>query len=102
MLMTDSTARQHVSQCNDAPSDGGFSIQPFPGGANGRTAPCASRRQLRLGTRKNLRTALVGVLVGAVCCLALTGCGKKAAAEGPGAFPPIQVIAIEAKSESVS
>jgi membrane fusion protein, multidrug efflux system len=99
MLMTDSTARQHVPQCHDAPSDGGLSIQPFRGGANGRTAPC--RRQLRAGTGNNLRTALVGVLVGAVCCLALTGCRKKADAGGPGAFPPIQVIAIEAKRQPV-
>jgi len=36
------------------------------------------------------------------CCVVLAGCHRKAGAAGPGAFPAIQVIAIEAKSQPVS
>ena len=37
----------------------------------------------------------------AACCVALAGCMKKAGARGSGGFPPIQVIAVEAKRQPV-
>jgi membrane fusion protein (multidrug efflux system) len=41
------------------------------------------------------------ISIAAICCLALAGCKKKAGAGGPGGFPPIQVITVEAKRQPV-
>ncbi len=50
----------------------------------------------------NMRTTSCTILIAAASCLTLAGCKKKAGAGGAGGFPPIQVIAVEAKSQSVS
>jgi len=48
-----------------------------------------------------MKRSLRSVLVGAACCLAVAGCKKKAGAGGAVAFPPVQVIAVEAKRQPV-
>jgi membrane fusion protein (multidrug efflux system) len=47
-------------------------------------------------------TRALSLMLAAASLLSLTACKKKAAAAGPGGFPPIQVIAIEAKRQAVT
>jgi len=41
------------------------------------------------------------ILVAATACLASAGCKKKSAAGGPGGMPPVQVIVVEARRQTV-
>jgi len=48
-----------------------------------------------------MRTTSWTILIAAASCLALAGCKKKAGAGGPGGIPPVQVIAVEARRQTV-
>jgi membrane fusion protein (multidrug efflux system) len=49
-----------------------------------------------------MKNIVVLILAGGALGLLLTGCGKKKSAGAPGGFPPIQVIAAEAKRQPVT
>src|SRR5206468_2892039 len=51
--------------------------------------------------RTRMRTTHWTILIAAASCLALGGCKKKAGAAGPGGIPPVQVIAVEARRQTV-
>src|SRR5205807_4466010 len=52
--------------------------------------------------RENMRETLLTAAVGVACCLLFGGCKKTAGAARAGGFPPVQVIAVEARRQPVT
>src|SRR6266566_1109386 len=53
------------------------------------------------GKNGNMRKSQVATWIAMTCCLAVAGCKKQAAAGAAGGIPPVQVITVEARRQTV-
>jgi len=51
--------------------------------------------------RTQMNPKIWTILIAVVSCLPSAGCKKKAGAVGPGGMPPVQVIVVEARRQTV-